>query len=117
MATTAPLQKLADAVQSLFVEQRGAFRPADFIAVAELLGYHAHPRLPSTATPPPTASNYFADLFGTNLQHALATYAWGDWRPLSDDGVTISGFWDCARDTQPPAGYVLAADGRYGQRH
>ena len=116
MTNTELLTELATSVQALFVQRRGAFHPADFIAVAGLLGFEARPAATAPASPRPIASNYLPDLVGINLQHALATYAWGDWRPLSDDGVTISGFWDTAQVAAPPAGYVMAQDGRYLHR-
>ena len=109
------LSELADAVRALFVARRGAFNADEFIAVARLLGFEAWPQSSVPDTPLPLASNYFADLVGTNLAHALAAYAWGDWRPLTDDGVTIAGFWDGAENEAGPAGYVLGGNGRYWQ--
>lgn len=116
MAATEPLQVLAASVQALFTQQCGTFRAADFIAVAELLGFIAYPHLPLAASPLPIASNHVADLIGVNLQHALTTYAWDDWRPLSDDGVTVAGIWHAAQSGEAPAGYLLTEDGRTWQR-
>ena len=121
MVTTEPLAELAASAQALFAQKLGAFHPDDFIAVAGLLGFRASLRSPSPVTPRPTARNYFPDLVGTNLRHALQTYDWGTWRPLSADGVTISGFRDSAQTSQPPASFCMAEDGRtlqrqYGQR-
>ena len=112
---TRELSELAAAVQALFAARRGEFDSDEFIAVAGLLGFRAWPQQPALGTPLPSASNYFADLVGTNLAHALATYAWGDWRPLTDDGVTIAGFWNGAENEAGPAGYVLGEYGRYWQ--
>ena len=109
------LSELADAVRALFAARRGEFDADDFIAVARLLGFEAWPQSSAPDTLLPLASNYFADLVGTNLTHALAAYAWGDWLPLTDDGVTIAGFWNGAGDEARPVGYVLGGDGRYWQ--
>ena len=114
MTATEPLQVLAASVKALFTQERGVFRSTDFVAVAELLGFTAYPHLPLAASPLPIASNHFADLIGVNLQHALTTYAWDYWRPLSDDGVTVAGIWPTAKSG--PAGYILAEGGRTWQR-
>lgn len=110
------LLQLAAAVRELFVARRDAFDPDDFVAVARLLGFEAWPQSSAPDTPLPQASNYFADLVGTNLAHALTAYAWGDWLPLTDDGATIAGFWNGAGGEARPAGYVLGENGRYWQR-
>lgn len=110
------LQELATAVQALFVAQRGAWQPDEFVTVAAMLGFRvtAETDLPLAARP--WAANYFTDLVGTNLAHALGTYDWGDWRPLTDDGVTIAGFWQGDGREERPVGYVLEGNGRYLRR-
>lgn len=109
------LLELAEEVRALFAARCGAFTADEFVVVAGLLGFRAWPQQPGPHTPLPPASHYFADLVGTNLAHALATYAWGDWRPLTDDGVTIAGFWQDDRG-KGPVGYVLGENGRYLRR-
>ena len=115
MGENEQLSELADAVRALFVARRGVFDADDFIVVAGLFGFQAWPQLSAMDTPLPPASNYFADLVGTNLAHALTAYAWGDWRPLTDDGATIAGFWNGAGGEAGPAGSVLGGNGRYWQ--
>jgi hypothetical protein len=110
------LNDLAQTVEALFVERRGAWRAEDFVAVAGLLGFDAQPRQTSLPTPRPLASNALADLLGVNLAHALAIYDWAGWRPLTDDGVTIAGFWNPAQTPEPPEGYVLDASSQFLRR-
>jgi len=45
-------------------------------------------------TPKMLAKNYFADIMGINLGYALETYEWQDWYPMTDNGITVTGFWD-----------------------
>ena len=100
----------------IFIQERGEFHAVDFIAVAERLGFTAYPR-PNSAQPPlPIAGNHIPDLIGVNLEHALTTYAWGDLRPLSDDGVTVSGVWQSEHPDEGPPGYVLSDDRRCWRR-
>ena len=40
------------------------------------------------------AKNYFPDIIGINLEYALDAYDWEGWHPMTDDGVTVTGFWD-----------------------
>jgi len=40
------------------------------------------------------AKNYFADIMGINLEYALEAYDWQDWYPMTDNGITVTGFWD-----------------------
>lgn len=108
-----PLHPLARSVQALFAKQRGGFYAADFIAVAELLGFTAYPRPNPGHSPLPIAANHIPDLIGVNLQHALTAYEWGDLCPLSDDGVTVCG---ASPLDEGPSEYVLSADGRYWRR-
>jgi len=109
------LKELAESVKALFKKKRGDFRKDDFITVAGLLGFTAHQKEPSRKIPRPIARNYFADIIGPNLKHALEAYKWGEWRPLTDDGVTVSGFWDSRRSKKPPAGYEINASGKYSK--
>ncbi len=45
-------------------------------------------------TPKMLAKNYFADIMGINLEHALEAYDWEGWNPMTDNGITVTGFWD-----------------------
>lgn len=45
-------------------------------------------------TPKMAAKNHFADIVGINLEYALETYDWVGFCPLTDDGITVTGFWD-----------------------
>ncbi len=116
MAATEPWQVLAASVQALFTQQCGTFRAADFVAVAELLGFTAYPTPSPAHSPLPIAANHIPDLIGVNLRHALTAYSWDDLRPLSDDGVTVAGIWHAAQSGEAPAGYRLTEDGRTWQR-
>lgn len=109
------LPELAAAVRALFVAQRGTWRPEEFVGVANLLGFYAYAQGDTAEASQPLAANYFADLVGTNLAHALTTYAWGDWLPLTDDGVTIVGFWREHGEQEWPTGYVMGETGSYLQ--
>ena len=44
-------------------------------------------------TPKMLAKNYFADIMGVNLGYTLETYDWQDWYPMTDNGITVTGFW------------------------
>lgn len=110
------LKELAKSVKALFKKKRGGFRKDDFIIIAGLLGFDARQKKPTRKAPKPIARNYFADIIGTNLKHALEAYKWEEWRPLTDDGVTVSGFWDSRKSKEPPAGYEMDASGKYSKR-
>jgi hypothetical protein len=110
------LKELAESVKALFKKKRGNFRKDDFITVAGLLGFDAHQKKPSRKIPKPIARNYFSEIIGTNLKHTLETYEWGKWRPLTEDGRTVSGFWDSEKDKEPPIGYAMDWSGRYLKR-
>ena len=110
------LRELAESLKALFEGKRGNFRKDDFITVAGLLGFDACEKMPSHKAPKPIAKNYFADMIGINLKHTLETYEWEEWRPLTDDGTTVSGFWNSGRTKEPPAGYVMDVSGRYLKR-
>ena len=58
-------------------------------------------------TPKMPAKNYFADIMGTNLEFALETYDWKDWHPMTDNGLTVAGFWDSRGHKPVPEGYEL----------
>jgi hypothetical protein len=72
--------------------------------------------MPLPKAPKPIAKNYFADMIGTNLNHTLEAYEWEEWRPLTDDGMTISGFWNSEKTKELPPGYAMDAGGKYLKR-
>ncbi len=111
-----PLKEVAESVKVLFKKKRGNFRKEDFITVAGLLRFDAHQKKPSRKIPKPVAKNYFAEIVGTNLMHTLETYGWGKWFPLTEDGVTVSGFWDSEKAKVPPVGYEMDSSGKYLKR-
>lgn len=105
------LKELAESLKALFEEKRGDFRKDDFVTVAGLLGIEAREKRPSHKAPKPIARNYFADILGTNLKHTLEAYKWEERRPLTDDGVTVAGFWDSEKTKEFPTGYEMDASG------
>jgi hypothetical protein len=105
--------ELAQALRELFTGRNGEFDVEAFVAAARVLDFDARPLHPPMATPKPLADNYLADLLGVNLAHALEAYDWKDWRPVTEDGVTISAFWRSSGAPDRPAAYELDAGGRY----
>ncbi len=45
-------------------------------------------------TPKMLAENHFPEIIGINLEYALDTYDWEGWNPITDNGITVTGFWD-----------------------
>lgn len=107
------LKELAESVKALFEKKRGNFRKDDFITVSGLLGFDALEKRSLDKALKPIARNYFADILGTNLKHTLEAYEWEEQRPLTDDGITVSGFWDSEKTKNPPIGYEMDASGKY----
>jgi UDP-N-acetylmuramyl pentapeptide phosphotransferase/UDP-N-acetylglucosamine-1-phosphate transferase len=62
------------------------------------------------------AKNHMPDIAGINLEHALKTYQWDRLKPMTDDGVTVTGFWDENDDRDLPDGYVMDANSEYLKR-
>ena len=61
----------------------------------------------SETTPKMLAKNYFADIMGINLEYAVETYDWQSWYPMTDNGFSVSGFWN-SKDKKPiPEGYEM----------
>jgi hypothetical protein len=114
--TSKQLNELAESLKSLFEKKQGGFRKDDFITIAGLLGFEAREKMSASKALKPIARNYFADIIGINLKHTLECYEWQEWRPLTDDGVTVSGFWDSKKTKEPPAGYAMDASRKYLKR-
>lgn len=53
-------------------------------------------------TPIMRAENHFADIAGSNIDYALKTYDWQNWHPISDNGVTVTGFWNKSEGQPDP---------------
>ena len=64
-------------------------------------------------TPKMLSKNYFADIMGINLEFALEAYDWEGWYPMTDDGVTVTGFWDQRQGVPDPEVYELDGRGIY----
>lgn len=116
MNASEKLEELVESLKALFEKKRGEFRKDDFITVANLLGFDAREKMLFPKAPKPIARNYFADIIGTNLKHTLDCYDWEECCPLTDDGVTVSGFWDSKKSKDLPAGYRMDASGQYLKR-
>ena len=58
-------------------------------------------------TPKMLAKNYFADIMGINLEYALEAY------PMTDNGITVNGFWDKRKGVPDPKVYKLDERGLY----
>lgn len=115
MSSITTVQELAQALRELFIGRNGEFDTEMFVATVRQLGFDPRPLPPPLATLKPLADNNLADLHGVNLAHALEVYDWQTWRPVTDDGITISGFWRIFGELDWPAGYELDASGRYLQ--
>ncbi len=113
MGETASNRELADAIKELFQSRRGEFRLEDLIEVLKEFRLAAIEKLPAHLAGKMYARNYFADIIGTNLEYALEEYEWEKWRPMTSNGITITGFWDSSKETEIPQDYVADKSGRY----
>ncbi len=68
-------------------------------------------------TPKMLAKNHFADIMGINLEYALETYDWQNWYPMTDNGVTVTGFWDRRKGVTDPEIYELDERGVYVRKN
>jgi len=64
-------------------------------------------------TPKMLAKNYFADIMGINLEYALEAYDWEGFYPMTDNGITVNGFWDKSKGIPDTAEYELDDRGAY----
>ena len=64
-------------------------------------------------TPKMLAKNHFPDIIGINLEYALDTYDWEGWNPMTDNGITVTGFWDKSKGIPDTDEYALDARGVY----
>lgn len=88
----------------------------DLIEVCRVFGLEALEKAPAQKIPKMLAKNYFADIAGINLQYALETYEWKGWRPITDDGVTVAGFWDSSKGPEVSQGYIADVSQKYLKR-
>jgi hypothetical protein len=110
------IEEIAMAVKALFKKKCGFFRLDDLMAVYRQLGLETWK---NPAKEPPVkmrAQNHFADIAGINLRHALQTYDWENWLPITDDGSTVAGFWEGSGNREQPRGYVMEEGGKYLRR-
>jgi len=67
-------------------------------------------------TPKMLAENHFPDIIGINLKYAVETYDWQGWYSISDNGVTVTGFWDKLKGVPDPDIFQLDERGVYIRR-
>lgn len=101
MVQDTQLQDLAGKVRELFQQSLGEFRSRNFIQVADLLGFQAFEKKPPGSELKPGAESNLPDIIGTNLEYAVHAYEWNTLVPMTDDGVTVSGFWDREKEAMP----------------
>lgn len=70
----------------------------------------------SETTPKMLAKNHFPDIIGINLEYALDTYDWEGWNPMTDDEITVTGFWNKRKGIADPEIYELDDRGVYVSR-
>ena len=100
------------------MEKAGEFRLSDLMAVVRHLEL-LDPAAATEGRPAPEkmeAAKHPEDIFGDGLHHVLELYEWGTLRPLTDNGVTVSGFWDTRTGESPPQGYVMDESGKFLRR-
>ena len=68
-------------------------------------------KLPKTPKMP--AEKHFIDIMGVYLEYVLETYDWEGWHPMSDNGITVSGFWDKSKGIPNTDEYELDERGVY----
>jgi len=52
------------------------------------------------------AGNYFPDIIGIYLEYALDECDWEGWKQMSNDGITVTGFWDKNKGGPDPNEYL-----------
>lgn len=107
------IKELAKAVRELFEARCGGFRIDDLIEVLKEFELTAIKKLPAHLRGRMYAENHFADIFEQNLEFALEEYEWEEWRPMTSNGITVTGFWDSSKETEIPQDYVADESGRY----
>ena len=103
--------KLSEEVKALIEKKFGQFQSEHFVAMADLLGFHAYQKAGSGERLKLVAENCLSDIIGTNLQYALEAYEWKTHVPMTKDGLIVSGFWD-RREKNLPVGYEKEIGGR-----
>ena len=107
------LKRLTGLVRDLFQAEMGDFQADDFVAVAGLLGFHAHQKRTSGSSLKLVAENCLPDIIGTNLQYAVDAYVWETHLPMTEDGVIVSGFWENKAGAVLPEGSAMDEESRF----
>jgi len=106
-------QELVEAVKEVFRSKCGEFRLDEFMRVVRLLGLEIWEKRKSDKPLKMYARNYPADICGIDVHWALDEYEWEEFCPMSDDNITVTGFWDPRKTPDIPSGYVLDESKRY----
>lgn len=106
-------EELVEAVKELFRSRRGEFRLEEFMKVARLLGLEVWEKRTSGKRMKMFARNYPAEIFSINIHHVLDEYEWEEFYPMTDNNITVTGFWDPRKTPDMPEGYVMDETGRY----
>ena len=108
------VKELASAVKKMLEEKYGEFRADDLIEVCRELGLQAWERAPiRDSTGKMQAYKHIPEIIGINLEYAIETYDWEDWRPMTSNGITVTGFWDLRKGDELPEGYEMDLSGRF----
>lgn len=105
--------ELAHKIKELFRVKLGKFRTEDFVAVVDLMGFHAYEKAATGERLKLIADHVLPEIIGTNLNYAVDAYEWQTCMPITEDGSIVSGFWDRQKDNAPPAGYEMEPRGRF----
>ena len=52
-------------------------------------------------------------MMGTNIKNALEAYGGQGWHPMTDNGITVTAFWDKPKGVPDPKLYELDERGLY----
>ena len=113
MDETASNRELADAIKELFKSRRGEFQLDDLVEVLKEFELTAIKKLPVHLRGRMYAKKHFVDIFEQNLGFVLEEYEWEEWRPMTSNGITVTGFWDLRKGDELPEGYEMDLSGRF----
>jgi quercetin dioxygenase-like cupin family protein len=68
-------------------------------------------KLPKTPKMP--VEKHFIEIMEDSLEYVLETYDWEGWCPMTDNGITVSGFWDKSKGIPDTDEYELDERGVY----
>lgn len=86
------IKKFAFLVKNCFEERFGSLEQCDLKEVFKELERMVIDHRKPIECPKMHGGKHLPEIVGTNLEHALRVYEWGDIRPVSKDGKTVSGF-------------------------